>query len=580
MKVDACINGRILPLHVEKSETKPKTLNLIFDYNFELKEEIKHSCGRWDNDNKIWTAPDNLRTKYVLDNLSLGPMSSRYYDTEIKEVCKHKVLKRHQREMVNFWLTRKRCLWNVEMGLGKTFAALVAMSQYIQLKGNVLIVAPKQVLNSWHNEFTKWGISIPNVTLINYAGLKKLDKANSIYQCIIFDESQNIKNFNSQAAIAGFNLSQRAYETYGEDSYVLVMTGTAVPLSYVDLWSQLEIAQPGFVREKNAKRFLERFSYVEEKDFGYGPSKQVRFAIDHNCVTCNLPQDQHTSEFRHPFQYKSRCEMCSEYHKDQDCGYLVDTPPVDLVSEMLERIKYAVFALEKHSVVDLPRKVHFTKECAPTEEQLMVCKTKLETSSTVVGAMTLAREISDGFIITNKKPIRFESSPKVEALKELLEGKTRIIVFAAFTESIEMIIDALDYPIAKLNGQGLRFYNHKTDHNDLESWFWDTKDGHEKKIVVANAKTAGAGLNLQTADRKIFFSNTTNGGDRLQAESRAHRIGMNPELDIWDITCLAIDKLVLNNLKAKKTMNEFTLKEIQEHVTQQEVHDRNNTTVS
>ena len=62
----------------------------------------------------------------------------------------------------------------------------------------------------------------------------------------------------------------------------------------------------------------------------------------------------------------------------------------------------------------------------------------------------------------------------------------------------------------------------------------------------------------------VFYSNSFSGEDRMQAEDRIHRIGMdeNRGATIYDLIHLGTDDLVLQNLMKKKRLQDLTLGEL------------------
>jgi hypothetical protein len=68
-------------------------------------------------------------------------------------------------------------------------------------------------------------------------------------------------------------------------------------------------------------------------------------------------------------------------------------------------------------------------------------------------------------------------------------------------------------------------------------------------------------LTLTEAQVEVFFSNTFKGEDRMQAEDRAHREGMdlNKGLTVIDLIHLPTDKLVRDNVVFKKGLQNMTM---------------------
>lgn len=87
-----------------------------------------------------------------------------------------------------------------------------------------------------------------------------------------------------------------------------------------------------------------------------------------------------------------------------------------------------------------------------------------------------------------------------------------------------------------------------------------------KLCFIGNPDAGGMALTLTATPTELFYSNSFNGGARMQSEDRCHRIGMdeNRNLIIKDIIHLPTDQLVLNNLKLKKHLQSMTMGELRE----------------
>jgi SNF2 family DNA or RNA helicase len=167
--------------------------------------------------------------------------------------------------------------------------------------------------------------------------------------------------------------------------------------------------------------------------------------------------------------------------------------------------------------------------------------------------------LSDGFIYFEGKTLRAEKNPKLEALKELVEGKNRIVIFAGFTESINLICEEMrkdSWEVIRIDGRGID--------GDIERFM-----GTEGKIViVAHPKSGGTGLNLTASDTIIYYSNDFDGESRMQSEDRIHRPGCKGA-NIIDLIHLPTDKYVAINLRNKKKLQAVTLADLKLNLEEQ-----------
>lgn len=72
------------------------------------------------------------------------------------------------------------------------------------------------------------------------------------------------------------------------------------------------------------------------------------------------------------------------------------------------------------------------------------------------------------------------------------------------------------------------------------------------------------GLTLTASPAAIFYSNDFKAENRMQAEDRIHRIGMDESrgATIIDLFCLETDRMIYENLLKKKDLQRITMGDI------------------
>ena len=173
-------------------------------------------------------------------------------------------LRHYQQDGVNWLSFLKKsemgALLADDMGLGKTLQAICVV------EGKTLVIAPTSVLFNWQEQIEKFR---PNLKYCLYYGKKRtLDKNADIiitsynllridqeifqsheWDTIILDESQLIKNPESQTAKATYQLNGK---------FKLALTGTPIENHLYDLWSQFQFLNPGLLGPKSS--FTENLS--------------------------------------------------------------------------------------------------------------------------------------------------------------------------------------------------------------------------------------------------------------------------------------------------------------------------------
>src|SRR5690606_20044796 len=135
------------------------------------------------------------------------------------------------------------------MGLGKTLQTLAA------LRGRALVVCPRSVVYNWIDEIARFRPGLrhhlhhgsdrkldpeADVTLTTYGLLRKdVDLlAAEEWDVVVLDESQAIKNPDSQVARAAYRL---------QAGFRVTLSGTPVENRLDELWSQMHFANRGLL---------------------------------------------------------------------------------------------------------------------------------------------------------------------------------------------------------------------------------------------------------------------------------------------------------------------------------------------
>ena len=373
-------------------------IELKFRYNKTLLEEIKSFDGaRWNPDKKLWTIKDSERNQFQLKYL-LGNDPYAWYDQPLKQITTDRPLRTHQVPMVQHQITYHQVITAAEMGTGKSLAAIVAAEyaalEYAALhpgeKPRMLWVAPKSALRSVDLEMDKWQCRV-KIELHTYDSLKRLlanwkdgDEAPFL---ICFDESSRVKNHTAQRSQASYELAKGVRQDHGMRGYVILMSGTPAPKSPADWFWQCEIAQPGFLKEGNYNKFKQRLGLIVQKESIQGgsyPQLVTWLDDERKCLVCGQLQDHINHD-----------AMAAMVMGNGDSHAFVASK--NEVSILYERMKGLVHVVFKKDCLDLPDKVYEIIRCKPTPSVLRAASIITAKAPTVVSAMVLLRELSDGF---------------------------------------------------------------------------------------------------------------------------------------------------------------------------------------
>ena len=379
-----------------------------FAYNAALMSEVKVMEGSkyhgYDpNPRKMWSVSDNQRNRFQLAYM-LGENVYANWDQPIREFPASRSVYKHQQFLINTGLTYHYTIWGAEMGTGKTLAAIEVMEQSGIEKW--LWVGPKSALAAVNLEFKKWKCKVKPV-MMTYEHLVKVmlgwTNGADPPMAVVFDESSRMKNHTAQRSQAGKQIADAIRIKWGDKGYVIEMSGSPAPKSPVDWHSQCEIACPGYLREGRIDKFRTRLALYQNRETGAGSFPQlVCWWDDENkCGICGKMKDHPNHDLKIMGEAPG-----SGFH-----DWIKSKNEVDF---LYKRMKGLVHVLFKKDCLDLPEKIYKMIFCPPTRELLNSMQAITARVGKGVKALTLCRELSDGF--------QYQDTPDGEEVCDLCDG--------------------------------------------------------------------------------------------------------------------------------------------------------------
>lgn len=381
-----------------------------------------------------------------------------------------------------------------EMGLGKTLQVL-AYFQTLRQKNPehsapMLVICPTSLVFNWKDEVEKFTPSLKtlviagsdrellfpripefDVIITSYALIRRdAGRYQKIqFDTVVLDEAQHIKNRASQNAQAVKAI---------RSEHRLVLTGTPMENSILDLWSIFDFLMPGYLG--SAKDFRERYEQPIVRDKN-----------------------------------------------------------AEVQARLARRVKpFLLRRLKREVAADLPQKIEQVAFCDLTEAQAAVYRQILEAGRTELFQAKNEKDTQKSRMMVFTVLLRLrqvccdlrllkedeaaETSGKLrlfsELLDEILDGEHRVLVFSQFTSLLKLIrqkLEADEIPFCYLDGSTV-------DRGAVVRRF--QKDSGIPVFLIS-LKAAGVGLNLTGADTVIHFDPWWNPAVEAQATDRAHRIG-------------------------------------------------------
>lgn len=170
-------------------------------------------------------------------------------------------LYQHQQKGKDLLLKHKKYCLFFEVGTGKTFTALSALTELPACK--VLIVAPKRVLENVWKKDTNYDLSKYDVTYLNYEKIARDPNfVKNTYDVIILDEVHKLKGKTTKT-------SRKFRAVNAKAKYVWGLTGTPVANNYADVYNifkNMSIVE----FEMSYDEFVYHYYYTKQLESGTG----------------------------------------------------------------------------------------------------------------------------------------------------------------------------------------------------------------------------------------------------------------------------------------------------------------------
>ncbi|MBR7948354.1 hypothetical protein KBK19_00220 [Microvirga sp. STR05] len=380
-----------------------------------------------------------------------------------------------------------------DMGLGKTIQTLALLLQRKE-SGEAggaasLLAMPTSLVYNWLSEAQKF---TPDLRILTYTGtyrdknvaqfadydvvltsygIVRLDAEllkTYKFDYVILDESQAIKNPGSTTSHAVRGLHSR---------HRLILTGTPVENSTMDLWSQMSFINPGLLGTQTF--FRKEFLKPIEKGKDEGRTRKLHALIK-------------------PFILRR--------HKAQVARELPDK---------IEHLSYCPMTEEQTHAYEETKSYYRNKILRNIEEHGTA-----STQFMLLQGLTKLRQIANHPRMADET-YEHESGKLREVIrmiKSVVSEGHKVLVFSQFVKHLDIVRASLDerqIDYAYLDG------NTRERHKVVNRFQEDEK----LRVFLISLKAGGVGLNLTAADYVFILDPWWNPAVEAQAIDRAHRIG-------------------------------------------------------
>lgn len=413
-----------------------------------------------------------------------------------------------------------------EMGLGKTLQTL-AFIRTIRREAPVLIVCPTSLVFNWMAEANRFTPSLKvlalngpdrdalfpripehDVVITSYALIRRdAERYRELeFDLVALDEAQHIKNRQTQNAQAVKSIRAR---------HRLVLTGTPLENSVLDLWSIFDFLMPGYLGA--AQDFRERYEIpiARHKD----AHAQERLARRLRPFILRRLKRDVAPELPPKLEQVAFCEL----------------------SEAQRAIYQQVLEATRREVVN-------------AVEQQGIARSRMVVLNSLLRLRQICCDLRLLKLEGEQKP---EPSGKMEMFDELMDeaidGGHRILVFSQFVSMLALLKE-------------------KLHERELDYCYLDGSTANRAEVVqrfqtnsaipvfLISLKAGGVGLNLAGADTVIHFDPWWNPAVEDQATDRAHRIGQTRVVTSYKlITRGTVEEKIVNLQTRKREIINATL---------------------
>lgn len=411
---------------------------------------------------------------------------------------------KHQEDVLEQTKGFENVAYYLDMGLGKTHTGSEATVRF----GNKinLIICQKSKIDDWIEHFEKHyeHIQVLNLTdkkqftafefvelsacvmvvgIINYELVWRRKQLLQLHDfTLMLDESSLIQNSKAKQSKFILNLKPKN---------VILLSGTPTSGKYENLWSQIHLL--GW----NISEALYNKQYVNWKLIDVGGSM-------HKVVDKENP-------YKNVDRLKQKLrEHGAVFMKTEEC---FDLPGQNFIIETVPTTKeYKKFM--RDSIVQVHTGV-FDHECDSEWDGKVYDDLHELVGETTLVKRLYARQLCGHY-----------NKDKRNKFKELVEStQDRLIVFYNYNaelEALKRICDTLKRPYSQVNGQVKDLYAYENENNS---------------ITLIQYQAGAKGLNLQKANKIIYFTLTDKCEDWMQSQKRIHRIGQDKTCFYYILMC-------------------------------------------
>ena len=484
-------------------------------------------------------------------------------------------IKEHQKEAVQFLLTRKKCVLADDMGVGKSLELSVA-----SIEGNfdsVLIICPASLKTNWKKELM-WYIPERDITIIESP--IRMTKP-ELEKYLGYKEGRSgltVKELQEEAKDKG---------KWEDNRFVIVNFDILEEFYKIPATRSKENLQKALEESPMLQYILNKKSLIIiDEAHRLSNDTSIRYKIIDNLIKRGKPDSVYlatgTPITNNPQNFYCILKLINDpitddwqYYMDRYCGAM----KIPAKGEKERWTNYFLQRVNKSSWYDLTskekdnlkeyinknaRKITIMKDATNLEElklrvqHLYLRRTKEDiaeglpnkTINEVFYDFSTSQKIEYDKLWDEYETAQLEADPTKEINKELLEGaiyrkycsnqmvpntikmadefinqNKKVIIATCYDEELEML--------KEYYGDKCVVYNGKMSAKQKDAAQKAFTENPNIMIFIGNIQAAGVGITLVVSNKLIFNNISFVPGDNRQMEDRCYRIGQTNDVDIY-----------------------------------------------
>lgn len=419
----------------------------------------------------------------------------------------------HQIKVLEETKDKNRVAYYLDMGLGKTYAG---SEKAISLGKNILVICQKSKVDDWVNHFKYNYGELAEVRFIYDLTKRKCGIDDFIPHCEHLNKFRGLCN-DFAIGVINYELAWRRKELSNLTDFTLILDESSLIQNETSkrakfILNKLHPSNVILLSGTPTSGKYERL-WSQMKLLGWSISKKMYY---NHYVDVKLSDD----------------------------GY-----PIIVGYKNVDRLKrkmreYGCVFMKTDEVMNLPLQNFITVSVAENKEY----KRFKKHSIVEVGDKELVGDTTLTKLLYSRMLCGHYNEDKLKAFKDLVEStEDRLIVFYNFNDELEALKSVLptDRLISIVNGQT----------KDLKAY-----DECESSITFIQYQAGSMGLNLQKANKIIYFTPTLSSELFEQSKKRTHRIGQERACYYYLLKC-GIEHRIYDTLAMRKDFTDELFKE-------------------